>query len=293
MKILVTGGAGFIGSNLIKRLIKEKHEVYSLDNYSTGNLTNEVKGCIYYTNDIESINSPACFDNYDLIFHLAAQSRVQPSFDNPSETFRSNVAGTEAVCKYASKIGAKVVYAGSSSKHHDPSTSPYAMYKYLGEGICNLYKKSFNLNVEVCRFYNVYGPSEALDEGNGNVIGIWRSIINRHGKIKIVGDGEQRRDFTHVDDIVDGLWRIGMANFKSGECDFQTPSSIEAWELGTGVNYSINELAKMFQSKFDCDIISIKDQPGNYRKTLCNDTTTQDILGWKPQDRLLYYINNL
>ena len=84
-----------------------------------------------------------------------------------------------------------------------------------------------------------------------------------------------------------------MANFKSGECDLQTPSSIEAWELGTGVNYSINELAKMFQSKFDCDIISIKDQPGNYRKTLCNDTTTQDILGWEPQDRLLYYINNL
>tara|TARA_R110000796_G_scaffold232882_1_gene351347 strand:- start:3413 stop:4294 length:882 start_codon:yes stop_codon:yes gene_type:complete len=293
MKILVTGGAGFIGSNLIKRLIKENHEVYSLDNYSTGNLTNEVKGCIYYTNDIESINSPAYFDNYDLIFHLAAQSRVQPSFDHPSETFRSNVAGTEAVCKYASKIGAKVVYAGSSSKHHDPSTSPYAMYKYLGEGVCNLYKKSFNLNVEVCRFYNVYGPGEALDEVNGNVIGIWRSIINRHGKIKIVGDGEQRRDFTHVDDIVDGLWRIGMANFKSGECDLQTPSSIEAWELGTGVNYSINELAKMFQGKFDCDIISIKDQPGNYRKTLCNDTTTQDILGWNPKDQLLYYINNL
>tara|TARA_R110002153_G_scaffold144818_2_gene296030 strand:- start:1487 stop:2359 length:873 start_codon:yes stop_codon:yes gene_type:complete len=290
MKILVTGGAGFIGSNLIKRLIKENHKVYSLDNYSTGDLTNEVKGCIYYNNSIENINTPAYYDNYDLIFHLAAQSRVQPSFDYPSESFKSNVAGTEAVCKYASKIGAKVVYAGSSSKHHDPSTSPYAMYKYLGEGVCNLYKKSFNLNVEICRFYNVYGPGEALDEINGNVIGIWRSIINRHGRIKIVGDGEQRRDFTHVDDIVDGLCRVGFAEFQGGVDRF---SSVEAWELGTGINYSINELAKMFQDKFNCDIDYVDNQPGNYKVTICNDTTTQVILGWKPQDRLLYYINNL
>jgi UDP-glucose 4-epimerase len=278
MKILVTGGAGFIGSNLIKRLIKENHEVYSLDNYSTGNLTNEVKGCIYYTNDIESINSPAYFDNYDLIFHLAAQSRVQPSFDNPSETFRSNVAGTEAVCKYASKIGAKVVYAGSSSKHHDPSTSPYAMYKYLGEGVCNLYKKSFNLNVEVCRFYNVYGPGEALDEVNGNVIGIWRSIINRHGKIKIVGDGEQRRDFTHVNDIVDGLIKV-MDNGKSDNL----------YHLGRGVNYSINELTSMFENP------EIKYTPlrkGEGLVTLADYEETFNKLSWRATYNLKDYIYN-
>jgi len=289
MKILVTGGAGFIGSNLVKRLLNEGHEVHSLDNYSTGTI--KVDGCKYWHGDISTIGD--IDKNYDLIFHLAAQSRVQPSFKNPTETFRINVKGTESVCSFAHHIGAKVVYAGSSSKHHNPATSPYAMYKYLGEGVCNLYKESFGLNVEICRFYNVYGPGETLDEINGNVIGIWRSIINRQGELQIVGNGEQRRDFTHVDDIVDGLWRIGMANFKSGECDFETSSSIEAWELGTGINYSINELAKMFQDKFDVDITYIEDQPGNYKKTLCNDTTTQDILGWKPQDRLLYYINNL
>jgi UDP-glucose 4-epimerase len=291
MKILVTGGAGFIGSNLVKRLLNEGHEVQSLDNYSTGTVENEVEGCKYWHGDISTIDS--IDKDYDLIFHLAAQSRVQPSFKNPTETFRINVKGTEDVCIFAHHIGAKVIYAGSSSKHHNPSTSPYAMYKYLGEGVCNLYKESFGVNIEVCRFYNVYGPGEALDEKNGNVIGIWRSIVNRQGDLQIVGDGEQRRDFTHVDDIVDGLWRIGMANFRSGECDFQTPSSIEAWELGAGINYSINELAKMFQDKFNVGITYIEDQPGNYRKTLCTDTLAQYILGWEPQDRLLYYINNL
>ncbi len=291
MKILVTGGAGFIGSNLLKRLLDEGHEVQSLDNYSTGTVENEVEGCRYWHGDISTIDN--IDKNYDLIFHLAAQSRVQPSFANPTETFKINVKGTEEVCKFASRIGAKVVYAGSSSKHHNPATSPYAMYKYLGEGVCNLYKESFGVNIEVCRFYNVYGPGEALDEKNGNVIGIWRSRIARESHIEIVGDGEQKRDFTHVDDIVDGLYRIGLSNFYAGEADFQRPSSIEAWELGTGVNYSIKELAEAFQHKTGCPIKYISDQPGNYRKTLCTDTTAQDILGWEPQDRLLDYIQNL
>ena len=291
MKVLVTGGAGFIGSNLVKRLLDEGNEVQSLDNYSTGTVENEVEGCKYWHGDISTIDD--IDKDYDLIFHLAAQSRVQPSFNDPSESFRVNVKGTEEVCEFAYHMGAKVVYAGSSSKHHNPSTSPYAMYKYLGEGVCNLYKESFNVNIEICRFYNVYGPGEALDEVNGNVIGIWRSRINREAPIEIVGDGLQRRDFTHVDDIVDGLYRIGFSNFYSGEADFQRPSSIDAWELGTGVNYSIKELAEMFQKKSGCEIKYITDQPGNYRLTLCNDTTTQEILGWEPKDQLLHYINNL
>ena len=289
MKILVTGGAGFIGSNLIKKLLKENHTVHSLDNYSTGNT--KIKGCEYFEGDIEEIDT--IHTDYDLIFHLAAQSRVQPSFDNPSETFRINVKGTEEVCKFASRIGAKVVYAGSSSKHHNPATSPYAMYKYLGEGVVNLYKESFGLNAEICRFYNVYGPGEALDEINGNVIGIWRSRVARETHIEVVGDGEQRRDFTHVDDIVDGLWRIGRQWFQKAPEFFQTSSSVEAWELGTGVNYSIKELAEMFQKKYGCPVKYVTDQPGNYRLTLCTDTTAQDILGWEPKDRLVHYIQNL
>tara|TARA_Y100000356_G_C11253596_1_gene288665 strand:+ start:973 stop:1857 length:885 start_codon:yes stop_codon:yes gene_type:complete len=282
MKILVTGGAGFIGVNLIEKLVKEGHTVYSVDNYSTGKVENELPSVKYFNLDIENIENLIIRD-FDIIYHLAAQSRVQPSFDDPSETFRVNVKGTEAICKFAYDDGAKLVYAGSSSKHHNPATSPYAMYKYLGEGVCKLYKKSFNLEVEIARFYNVYGPGEALDEINGNVIGIWRSRINRGANIKVVGDGEQRRDFTHVTDIVDGLYKIGTKGIEHHD----------AWELGTGINYSINELAKMFQIRFGCSIKHIPDQKGNYRATLCENEEAIDILGWKPQDRLLYYINNL
>jgi|TARA_R100001163_G_scaffold44355_1_gene33479 UDP-glucose 4-epimerase len=285
MKILVTGGAGFIGINLIERLAKEGHEVHSLDNYTTGNTNNHLPTIKYYKGDVSEYGSFEGFlsDDYEIIYHLAAQSRVQPSFEDPSKTFTSNVLGTKRVCEYALKIGAKVVYAGSSSKHHDPSTSPYAMYKYLGEGICKLYKQSFNLEVEICRFYNVYGPDEALDEVDGNVIGIWRSRIDRGADIEIVGDGEQRRDFTHVKDIVDGLYKVGMKNIEHHD----------AWELGTGINYSINELAKMFQNKFNCEISYLEDQPGNYRVTLCENEDAIDLLGWKPKDRLLYYIQSL
>jgi len=143
VNILVTGGAGFIGSNLIKKLVSEGHRVVSLDNYSTGDKKNHIEGVKYINCDIEQLEYIK--GDYDLCYHLAAQSRVQPSFEDPSETFTSNVLGTKRVCEFALKIGAKVVYAGSSSKHHNPATSPYAMYKYLGEGVCKLYKESFNI----------------------------------------------------------------------------------------------------------------------------------------------------
>ena len=108
-----------------------------------------------------------------------SSSRVQPSFDNPEESFRVNVFGTSKVMEWAKDSNVKIVYAGSSSKHHSPSDSPYAMYKFLGEEVCKLYKKSYDVNVEIARFYNVYGPGESVDEKHGNVIGIWTAkVIN-------------------------------------------------------------------------------------------------------------------
>ena len=284
MKILVTGGAGFIGTNLVKRLLKEGHIVNVIDDFTTGSFDNK-QNCDYYHGDITNLE---CIDNdafsgIDLIFHLAAASRVQPSFLNPSKTFEINVAGTKNICEWARINKIKMVYAGSSSKHHDPYKSPYAATKYMGEEVCKMYKETYGCDIEIARFYNVYGPYEPLDEENGNVIGIWRSRIARGANIEIVGDGKQRRDFTHVDDIVDGLWRIGMVNEKHRD----------AWELGTGINYSVNELAKMFSDKFGCSRHYIKEQLGNYRATLCESEDAMNILGWKPQDRLLYYINNL
>jgi UDP-glucose 4-epimerase len=282
-KILVTGGAGFIGTNLIKRLLSEGHRVVSIDNYETGTKANHVKGFVKYINaDIETIEYLS--GDFDLVYHLAALSRIQPSFENPTETFRVNARGTEAVCEWARAKGIKVVYAGSSSKWHDPSISPYAMYKYLGEEVCKLYRKTYKLDVEICRFYNVYGPNEVIEGDWAAVIGIWRRQVRDNEKITIVGDGNQRRDFTHVMDIVDGLYKVGFGNEKHED----------AWELGCGVNYSINEMFEMFQTKFtEIESTYLPDQLGNYRKTLRENNDTLARLNWKPEDRLNDYIQSL
>ena len=281
-KALVTGGAGFIGTNLIRTLKDKGVEIVSIDNYSTGNKSNEIDGVNYLDIDIEEILNIQEKD-FDICFHLAAQSRVQPSFANPQESVRVNVTGTTKVMEWAKLNNIKVIYAGSSSKHHDPSDSPYAMTKFLGEEICNLYKKSYNVNVEIARFYNVYGPFEPLDEKFGNVIGIWQVMAMNNKPLPIVGDGNQKRDFTHVYDIVDGLLKISNTEIKHDD----------AWEIGTGVNYSINELYDMFAKRYNVSSVNIPDQRGNYRETLrVNDDLIQ-LLNWKPKDRLREYITNL
>lgn len=281
-KILVTGGAGFIGTNLIRRIKDKGFDVVSLDNYSTGSKDNHIKGVSYIDLDIENISMIKESD-FSHCFHLAAQSRVQPSFDNPEESLRVNVVGTSKVMEWAYINKVKVVYAGSSSKHHSPSDSPYAMYKFLGEEVCKLYRKSFDINVEIARFYNVYGPGENIDEKFGNVIGIWTAKIKKNELIPIVGDGNQKRDFVHVYDLVDGLLKIAETNITNSD----------AWELGTGINYSINELFSFFKEKYNVNATYIADQPGNYRKTLRINDDTLKLLNWKPVDRLKNHIENL
>ncbi len=280
-KILVTGGAGFIGSNLLKSLVKLNHKLFSLDNYSTGQKKNEIDYVEYIEDDILNIGN--LNNDFDLCFHLAAQSRVQPSFDKPEESLLVNVLGTSKVMEWARTNKTKVIYAGSSSKHHNPSDSPYAMYKYLGEEICKLYRKSYKINVEIARFYNVYGPGENIDEVYGNVIGIWRSKIAKGESLPIVGDGEQKRDFIHVHDLVEGLLKIAFSKLKHND----------AWELGTGVNYSINKVFEFFNERFNIDSINLPEQPGNYRKTLRENDDTLKLLNWEPKDRLKEHIFNL
>jgi len=280
-KVLVTGGAGFIGSNLIRELLKKNYNIVSLDNYSTGSKKNELNRVQYIKADITNIDS--LDKDFGLCFHLAAQSRVQPSFENPDESFRVNVLGTTKVMEFAKKNNIRVTYAGSSSRHHEPSDSPYAMYKYLGEQVCKLYKKSYDVNVQIARFYNVYGPGESIDEKYGNVIGIWRAKVLKGEPLPIVGDGEQKRDFVHVYDIVDGLIKIALSEINHED----------AWELGTGLNYSINELFNYFKDKFNATSTIIPDQPGNYRQTLRENDDSLRLLGWNPKDRLKDHINNL
>ena len=283
MKILVTGGAGFIGSNLIKHLITyDNFQVFSLDNYSTGFRSNEVTGCTYINDDL--LNIDKVFDiQFDVIFHLAALARISPSFIKPHETFISNVNGTESVLEYARKHGSKVIFAGSSSRWHDPHQSPYATSKYIGEELCKMYRKSFKLKVQIARFYNVYGPNEITTGDYRTIIGVWRDHIKNNNPLTIIGDGEQRRDFTFVGDIVDGLLRIMNSDFYHED----------AWELGTGLNYSINEIYTMFEEKYNVSRIHLPDQPGNYRVTLREHDDTLTKLDWQPTDQLKKYIHGL
>lgn len=282
MKILVTGALGFVGKNLCKRLISEGHTVYGLDNYEIGTVEDEVEGVKYVPWDIEQIQYSNGTE-IELVYHLAALSRIQPSFDQPSETFRVNTRGTEAVCEWARQFNIKVVYAGSSSQWHDPFQSPYAMYKKLGEDVCKMYRRIYNLNVEIARFYNVYGPGEIVDGKWAAVIGLWRRQIRDGEPITIVGDGEQRRDFTHIDDIIDALVKIG----------FGTDSVEDAWELGTGFNYSLNEVADIFIERFGCEKTYIPQQKGNYQETLRENDLALEKLDWNPVDRLREYIMEL
>ncbi len=278
-KVLVTGGAGFIGSNLIKELQLREINVVSLDDYSTGSKDNHINGVNYINLDIENIEQIDEF-GFDTCFHLAAQSRVQPSFDNPQESIRINITGTTKILEWARENSIKVIYAGSSSKHHNPCDSPYAMTKYIGEELCKLYRTSFNVDVEIARFYNVYGPGENTDEKFGNVIGIWKSKISKGEPLPIVGDGTQKRDFIHVFDIVDGLIKIASSKQKHKD----------AWELGTGISYSINQLFKYFQEKFNVDFYFIPNQKGNYPETLRENDDMLELLDWIPKDRLKDHI---
>jgi len=129
MNIVITGGLGFIGINLTKRLLESGHKIIVIDDYSVGKVENQIEGVRYLPMNVEQIEHIRG-DEVDLCFHLAALSRIQPSFEAPSEFFRVNVSGTEAVCEWARKWGVKVVYSGSSSQWHDPFQSPYAMYKH-------------------------------------------------------------------------------------------------------------------------------------------------------------------
>ena len=281
MRILVTGGAGFVGTNLLIELSRNKsHKLFSIDNYCIGLKENHIEDVNYISDDVNNIFEYD--EKYDIIYHLAALSRIQPSFDNPELTYIYNTTGTLKVLEYARKNKSKVIYSGSSSKHHNPMISPYAMTKFLGEELCKLYKESYDLEIQIVRFYNVYGPYEIMEGDWAAVIGKWRHQLNKLQPLTIVGDGEQRRDFTHIKDIVDGLILISKSNH-----------IIYEWELGSGKNYSINQVFRLFKNKFNCKSVNVEDQKGNYRETLRLNDKAIEELGWKPEFDLENYIQNL
>ena len=296
MKALVTGGAGFIGTNLIKRLLKDGHEVVSIDNYSTGKRENHQEGCQYHDFDLSKA-SPIEIGNveYDVIFHLAAIPRIQPSFENPKETFESNVLGTLNILEYVRRKNEKerwannikVISAGSSSVHGGAYKNPYTFTKWQSDKLCHMYSEIYKVPVNVCRFYNVYGPYELTEGEYCTVVGIFRKQYENHEPLTVTWDGEQRRDFTHVDDIVDGL--VLTAEGKSWGLTI---------EFGRGKNHSINDVADMFDipgpdGHFYYDRVFIDKRPGEVRSTLCDLGLAYSAVGYQPKRNLKDYINKI
>ncbi len=280
MKALVTGGAGFVGTNLIKRLLKDGHEVVSIDNYSSGKKENEQDGCLYYDYDLSYNYVRDDGDRYDVIFHMAALARIQPSLKDPYKTIFNNFTSTLNILDYARENGIRFVYAGSSSFHHGLYESPYAWSKFSGEDLCKLYSNVYNIDTAICRFYNVYGPHQIEEGTYATVIGIFEKQYREGQPLTIVGDGEQRRDFTHIDDIVDGLIRCSEQPFRA-----------EIFELGSGKNYSINEVADMFGEDYPKKYLDKR--LGEYDVTLADYSKAKDVLDWKPTKDLNDYINSI
>ena len=272
MRILVTGGAGFIGTNLIKRLVSQKHEVTSYDNYTTGKKENHITGCDYYNVDITTCTFEV---DFDIVFHMAAIARIQPSFKNPKEYFNTNANGTLNISEYCSKNNIPLIYAGSSSHHSGKFKNPYTFSKDIGEEIIKLYWEHFNLKSTIVRFYNVYGPYQLTEGGYTTLIGRWLNNIEKGIECEIYGDGEQRRDFTHVDDIVDALIKIKNRNAWGYE-----------FELGRGVNFSLNEIVSFLKATPNYQ----PKRPGEARVTLNTDTKAKEILDWEAKINLEDYL---
>lgn len=275
MNILVTGGAGFVGTNLIKRLVSEGHSVVSIDNYNSGFESNHVDGATYIEKDIINVSNFAHYGDFDLVYHLAAIARIQPSFKQPVEYFETNSLGTMYVVNYCRDYKIPLVYAGSSSHHSGKFKNPYTFSKDIGEEIVNLYQTHFELRASIARFYNVYGPHHLKEGGYCTLIGKWENLIEKGLPLEVYGDGEKRRDFTHINDIVDALILIGQK---------------QAWghifELGRGKNYSINDIAEMFGKVK----IHLGEKPGEAQVTLCDSTLAKDVLGWIPKINIEDYI---
>ena len=296
MNIIVTGGAGFVGTNLIKRLLKDGHNVISVDNYSTGKKENEQSGCRYYELDLSSKSSLGALDsikivsqtpNIDVIYHLAAKARIVPSIQNPKKSLFNNLISTINILEFARNNNIPVVYAGSSSAHGDIYANPYTFTKWNGEEMCKLYNSVYDLPIATCRFYNVYGDGQLSEGAYCTVLGIFERLFKAGEPLTITSDGEQRRDFTDVMDIVDGLVRCGRSLLIPNE--YHAKVNGETFELGNGKNYSINELADAFG---DYPREYIPERPGEVRESLNTDIKAYEKLGWKPKGDIVKYIKD-
>ncbi len=278
-KILVTGGAGFIGSHLCERLTKEGYDVYSLDNYFTGSRDNHVENVTYIEGETKDIASLVDFMPY-MIYHLGEYSRVEQSFDDIQQVWQYNKDGIFAVLEFARKAGCKILYAGSSTKFGDGglgrSASPYAWTKASNTELVMNYGSWFNVPYAITYFYNVYGPREIQTGKYATLIALFKEKMKNNEPLTIVSPGTQKRNFTHIDDIIDGLVLVGENGYG------------DEFGIGSPEAYTIKEIAEMFGG----EIQMLPERKGN-RMSADVLTAKTEALGWKPKRTIKEYIEEL
>lgn len=281
-KVIVTGGAGFIGSHLCETLVSMgKFDIVSIDNYSTGSVENHVEGVRYIKGeaaDIGTLFDPE--DNISMVFHLGEYSRVEQSFDDIETVFKSNTYSILSIVSFCKKMNAKLIYAGSSTKFADggigPQQSPYAWSKATNTGFINSYAQWYGINYAIVYFYNVYGGREIKSGKYATVIGKFTELYKQGKDIPVVCPGNQKRNFTHIRDIINGLILVGLNGNGDG------------YGIGNPKSYTILEVAKMFGNT----IVMLPSRPGN-RMTADVHTDKTTELGWKPTVELDEYINEI
>lgn len=275
--ILVTGGAGFVGSHLCARLVSDGHHVIVLDNYFTGSRDNHVSGVEYregHSKDVESLVP----EHVDLVFHLGEYSRVEKSLEDPPRlVWDLNIAGTFAVLEFCRKRNCKIVYAGSSSKFSDNGLgrdlTPYTWMKAANTELVRNYGAWFGLPFAITYFYNVYGPGEISHGPYSTLIGIFSEEYRQGQPLTVVSPGTQERNFTHVDDIVDGLALVG----EHGNGD--------EYGIGAAEAFSVMDVAKMFGR----EIVMLPERRGNRQTSVANPEKVR-ALGWQQKHRLDGYV---
>ncbi len=287
MKCLVTGGAGFIGSHLVDRLLFEGHQVKVIDNFSTGRQENldhhrDDKNLTVIKADVSDFDSIKMhFHDIDRVFHIAALADIVPSVLNPMAYYRANVSGTVSVVEAARLAGIKkLVYAASSSCYGIPDSFPtsesgeirpeypYALTKYLGEQIVFHWGKVYKLPVVSLRLFNVYGPRARTSGAYGAVFGVFLTQKLNNKPLTVVGNGKQTRDFVFVKDVVEAFVLASV----SGHND-------EAMNVGSGKTYSINSLVELLGG----EVTYVPKRPGEPDHTFADISKITRCLAWKPK----------
>ena len=293
MKCLVTGGAGFIGSHIVGRLLQNGHEVVVIDNESA-----ESNDAFNWYEDhaenhvVDIRDFDACrpvFDGVEYVFHLAAHSRIQVAMQNPKECLETNIQGTVNMLECARQVGARRFINSSTSSLYGLVNEPplkesmqpqclnhYSASKKSAEIMCEMYHNLYGLRTISLRYFNVYGPRQPLKGQYAPVVGLFLEQKKRGEPLTIIGDGEQRRDFTHVDDVVQANINAMMTNYSGLSIN-----------IGTGTNHSVNDLAAMISD----NTVYLPERPGEARETLADNERARLLLDWKPNHTLEDYIN--